>query len=66
MDLLTEFFDEPLGRMFWLALAAVMLYVGLHTLGGATGLALALAAAVPIAMMLTGSRPLMRLLRGMR
>jgi hypothetical protein len=52
--------------MFWLAVAAVMAYVGLHTIGGGNGLALALAAAVPLAMMLTGSRPLMRLLRGMR
>ena len=65
LDLLEEFFDETLGRLFWLALAAVIIYVGLHSIGGANGLALAISAAVPLAMMLTGGRPLIRLLRGM-
>ena len=64
MNTLTEFLDEPLGRMFWLAVGAVMLFVGLHSLGGASGLALAGSAVVPFALMVTGGRPLVRLLRG--
>jgi hypothetical protein len=64
MNSLAEFLDEPLGRMFWLAVGSVMVFVGLHSLGGAVGFTLAAFALVPYAMMVTGGQPLLRLLRG--
>lgn len=62
MNGLATFLHEPLGRMMWLAIAAVLLLTGFGEVGGGLGLAIAMLAIVPVLLMLTGGRPLMRLL----
>jgi hypothetical protein len=66
MQTLTTFFEEPLGRLFWLTVIAVTVLIGLHRIGGPAGYLVAALAVLPFAMMLTGTRPLLGVMRAAR
>ena len=57
MRRLDEFLNEPLGRSAWLALGAVMVFVGLHEIEGVDRLLIGLLALGPLVMLITDERP---------
>lgn len=62
MKSLSQFLNEPLANMMWLAIASVTILVGLRGIDGPVGIGVAILAVVPLLLMLAGAGPLTRVM----